>query len=400
VSQTLLTPTVISNELLRRFKNNLSFAAGASHEYDDKFQKIGDSYTLRDPVKLLAVDGATMSVQDIEESGRLLQINTQKHSAFQFSSKDLTLTIDRFGERYLDSAAVALANAFEVDGLTMAYQKTYNLVGAQGTTPNTLRLWKQGAAKLDKQACPFDGKRSVVMNSDAEVEIIDVLKGLFQSGDQIKKQYETGRMGRTMGADWSLAQNIRTHTAGPQGGTPLVDGATQSGSSINVKGFTAAVASRLKKGDVIEFGTVYMVNPVSGDQYLDKAQFTLTADFSSDVAGKGPLQLSPALVLTGAKKNVSGAPIDGDTITVKTGAANTLSAQNLIYHKDAFCYAMAPLELPQGVHFAGRSIDKQTGLSIRIVSAYNISTDVFATRADIAYGWAAKREAWACRVIG
>jgi hypothetical protein len=42
--------------------------------------------------------------------------------------------------------------------------------------------------------------------------------------------------------------------------------------------------------------------------------------------------------------------------------------------------------------------DPKTGLSIRFVSAYDISTDRFITRADVMYGWAARNPAWACRI--
>jgi hypothetical protein len=281
----------------------------------------------------------------------------------------------------------------------MAYQSTSNLVGTPGTTPATFLVWKQALAKLDKNSCPFDGKRNVVMNSDAETATIDALKGLFQSSEQIKNQYEKGRMGTTAGADWKIDQNVRTHQVGPLGGTPLVNGANQSGSSLVTDGWTAAAAQRLRKGDNFTIANVYAVNPVSGDQLADLKQFTVAADFASDGTGAGSIQLTEAIVTSGPLKNVSGSPADNAAITV-VGTASQLTPQNLVFHKNAFVYAMAQLELPKGVHFAGRATDDQTGLSIRIVSAYDIVNDLFATRADIAYGWAARRPQWACRVAG
>jgi hypothetical protein len=399
-TDTLLTPTVISNELLRRFKNNLSFAAGASHEYDAKFDKIGDTYNLRVPVRFTAVKSATLSLQDITETKVPLQLTTQAHTGFQFGSKDLTLTVDRFGDRYLDSAAVALSNAFDADGLTMAYQATHNLVGTPGTTPNTLKLFKQASAKLDKNACPFDGKRTYCINSDAETEIVDSLKGLFQSSEQIKNQYVKGRMGTAMGGDWVVDQNVRTHTPGTPGAGAQVDGVGLTGATIAVKGLTST-SGAYKKGDIITFTTVYAVNPVSGDVLPDLRQFTITADTAVVGAGTtiASLPIDPPITISGASKTCSNAPADGSAITLVTTTAVN-SPQNLVYHKDAFCYAMAPLELPKGVHFAGRAIDEQTGLSIRIVSSYDITNDLFATRADILYGWAARRPSWSCRIAG
>jgi hypothetical protein len=132
-----------------RFKNNLSFAAGASHEYDERFDKIGDTYKLRVPPRFVANDGAdiTSQIQDVTESTIDLAINERKNVAFQFTSKDLTLTIDRFADRYLNSAAVSLANAFEVSGLTMAYQKTPNWAGTAGETLATVTSWSLRALR-------------------------------------------------------------------------------------------------------------------------------------------------------------------------------------------------------------------------------------------------------------
>src|SRR5215471_17794202 len=136
-TNTLLTSSVITNELLRRFKNNMGFSGAVSHTWDDKFAvegaKIGDTLRLRDPVMLQAVDGPVMNPQNVTETQKTLTLNKQKVVGFAFTSKDLTLSIDQFSDRYLASASVALANAIDVDGLTMADQTVPNLVGTVGT---------------------------------------------------------------------------------------------------------------------------------------------------------------------------------------------------------------------------------------------------------------------------
>ena len=400
MANTLLTPTIISNELLRRFKNNLNFAKNCTHEFDSEFDKIGGQFNLRVPVKFSAVKSAVLSVQDVTEVTKPLVINTQAHTGFQFTSKDLTLTVDKFGDRYLNSAAVALANTFEADGLTMAYQNTFNMVGTPGTTPTALRTYKAALAAMDKQSAPFDGDRNIVINSDAELEIIDSLKGLFQSSTQIKNQYEMGRMGTAMGADWNLNQVVRTHQVGALGGTPTVNGGSQTGYSLVTNGWTAAAAQRLNQGDVITIAGVTACNPVSGDVYSNLQQFVVTAPASSDGSGNMTISIYPQIQPSGSLKTVSASPAAGAAITVVSGTANQLTPQNLAFHKEAFCYAMAQLELPQGVHFAGRSTDKDTGLSLRIVSSYDIVNDLFVTRVDSMYGWAPKRNEWAARIAG
>jgi P22 coat protein - gene protein 5 len=400
-SNTLLTPTIIANELLMRFKNNLGFAKTVAHDYDGKFDKIGDTYNLREPVRFTTGTTAdiTSAIQDVTESSIPLTITTQRVAAFQFTSKDLTLTVDRFADRYLNSAAVALANAFEVDGLSKAYQNTANLVGTPGTTPATAKVILDAGAMLDNNACPVDGDRYLCVNPSTQASMVDTLKGLFQSSNDIAQQYRKGRMGEGLGFDWGMSQNIRVHTNGTQGGSPLFAGA-QTGSSIATDGWTPGAT--IKAGTVFTLQTtgsaakVYAVNPVSGDTLDYQQQFVVTADVTA-TDGTATLSISPAIVTTGAKKNVSVAPGDNAVITI-VGSASTGYAQNLAYHKKAFQFAMVPLEVPQGVHFAKTATDPDAGLSIRMVSAYNVLTDVFVTRCDVMYGWAAARSAWACRI--
>jgi hypothetical protein len=398
VSNSLLTPTIIANELLMRFKNNLAFAKTTSHEYDDKFDKIGDTYNLREPVRFVANSGAdvTSQIQDVTENKVALQVATQKNAAFQFTSKDLTLTIDRFAERYLDSAAVALSNAFEVDGLTVAYQATANLVGTPGTVPATAKVILDAGTKLDNNSAPIDDDRYVCLNSAGQASMVDALKGLFQDSTSISSQYRKGRMGKALGFDWGMSQNIRVHTNGTQAGTPLTNGATQSGASIVTDGWTAA--NTVKKGTIITFAGVNAVNPVSGDDQGVLLQNVVAADATADGSGNMTITLTEAIVTTGAAKNATSTIADNSAIVISSGSASTGYAQNLAYHKHAFVYAMVPLEVPHGVHFGKTAVDKDSGLSIRVVSAYNVLTDVFVTRCDVLYGWAARRPRWSCRI--
>jgi len=401
VANSLLTPQVITNELLRRFKNNLGFAGAVSHEWEDRFAvsgaKIGDTIKLRMAPKFVAVKSAILSIQDVIEPNKTLTLNIQAHVGFQFTSKDLTLTIDRFRERYLESAAIALANIVDVDGLTLAYQTTPNSVGTPGTVPSALRTYYQAGQKIDENSAPLDDQRTVVISPAMQTEILDATKGLFNSQVQIKNQYERGRMGIAAGFNWVMDQNVRTHTVGQQGGTPLVNGASQTGSTLVTDGWTAAAANRLKMGDTFTIAGVYAVNPVSGDPLGSLQSFTVTADVSSDGSGNATIPIYPAIVTSGASKTVSNSPADNAAITVN-GAPSTASPQGIAFHKDAFTLAMAPLELPQGVHFAAKQQDPDTGVSIRMVSAYDIINDVFATRCDILYGWAATHPEWACRI--
>ena len=57
----------------------------------------------------------------------------------------------------------------------------------------------------------------------------------------------------------------------------------------------------------------------------------------------------------------------------RPNCSGTVSPQNIIMHRNAFTLAVADLELPEGVHFAGRASDKEIGLSMRVVRQYTIN---------------------------
>jgi len=268
VPNTLLTAQVITNELLLRFKNSLGFSGAIAHTWDDKFAvegaKIGDTLRLRDAARFTVAKGRVITPQDVIEGSKTLTLNQQANVSFQFSSAELTLTIDAFRDRYLDSAAVALANQVDVDGLLMAYQSTANAIGTPGSPLTMLDAAWQAGEVLDLNSTPMDGRRTMVISPKVQTLTLKAAQGLFQSSTQVKNQYERGRMGTMGGFEWVMDQNTPVHTVGPLGGAPQVGAASQIGSTLNVTGFTAAAALRLKKGDLFTLPTVFGTNPVSG----------------------------------------------------------------------------------------------------------------------------------------
>lgn len=403
MANTILTPSMIAKEALMAFKNKLGFTNAVDKQYSDEFAqkgaKIGSSITIRKPPRFTVSSGPALSVQDVVEESTSLSLSSQKHVDFKFSSQELTLSIDRFRERYLDNAMVALANQVDMDGLQLAAQSVSNSVGTPGTTPATATVYLQAQQKLNEMACPQDSKRSIFINPAANTTIVDALKGLFQSGDRIAEQYESGMMGLGLGAKWYLAQNIYTGTVGPLGGTPLVNGAGQTGATLSTKGWTAAAAARLNKGDVFTIAGVFAVNPITKQSTGALQQFVVTSAFSSDASGNGSVGIYPSIVTSGSTQTVTASPNDGAAITV-VGAAAAVTPQNILCHKNAFTLGTADLQLPGGVDFAAIASDEESGLSIRVVRAYDINNDVFPCRLDILYGWAALRPEWACRIQG
>ena len=107
-------------------------------QYKKEFVKIGDSVTIRQPVKFLATDGATRSNQDVIEQTTSIVINNRKHVSWSFSTQDLTLTIEEYAERYIKPAMIALSNCVDRALCIEGAQGFFNRVGTVSYTHLTL----------------------------------------------------------------------------------------------------------------------------------------------------------------------------------------------------------------------------------------------------------------------
>lgn len=403
-ANTLLTISMITKEALRILENNLAFTKRVNRQYDEKFAiegaKIGYTVNARKPVRYIVTTGQALQLQDATETSVPVTLTTQDHVDFQFSSADLALSVDDFSNRFLKPAVSALANKIDSNGLKL-YHQIYNAVGTPGTTPNALLVYLMAGVALDNSAAPMDGMRSLVITPKMQATMVDALKGLFQQATAIANQYIKGTMGTAGGFEWAMDQNCPTHTVGALGGVPLTNGAGQVGASLITDGWTAAAATRLKKGDVITVDGVFGVNPQSRESTGELQQFTVTADAASDGAGNMTIPISPAIVIAGPYQTVTGAPADGAAILTfghASNFANKVSPQGVAFHRDAFTLVTADLPVPNGVDKASRISDKQLGISLRMVRDYDINTDQWPCRIDVLYGWATLRPELACRV--
>lgn len=397
---TLLTISMITREALRVLVNNLTFTKQVNRQYSDKFAiegaKIGSTVNARKPPRYVGRTGPALSVEDATESQVPVALTTQFGVDISFTSQELTLSIDDFSERFIQPAIATVANKIDFDGLQL-YRTVANAVGTPGTVPTALLTYLDSGVALDNNSAPMDGKRSLVLNPRMQATIVDNLKGLFQSSDKIAQQYEKGKMGEAIGYKWYMDQNVAVHQVGPLGGAPAVNGAGQTGSNLVTNAWTAAAALRLRQGDVFTIANVFGVNPQNRQTTGALQQFVVTANVSSDGAGNATIPIFPAIVTSGAFQTVTASPGNGALLTV-LGAANTNTPQGLAFHKDAFTFVSADLQMPRGVDMAARVSDPQTGISIRMVRAYNISTDQFPCRLDVLYGWKELYPENACRI--
>ncbi|MGQ0835642.1 MAG: P22 phage major capsid protein family protein, partial [Gammaproteobacteria bacterium] len=358
--------------------------------------KVGDTVTIRKPVKFSVSDGATRVNQDVTETSTSIVINKRKHISWNFTTSDLTLKIEEYSERYIEPALNSLADQVDLDLLALA-SDVYNAVGTPGTTPNSFSVLGDAAVKLDNEAVPSD-MRSTVLNPAANWAMADALKGTLNA-DMSKDFIRKGKLGHVAGADVYGVQNISRITTGPKGGTPLVNGAAQTGSSLITDGWTAAVAQRVAVGDVFTIANVFAVNPVNKASTGQLRQFVVAtgSTLNSDAGGNLTITISPAITTTGPYQSVTVGAADNAALTF-LGTASTAYPANLTFHRDAFALVMVPLELPRGAAFKARA--QADGMSVRVINDYDIDADTDIIRLDILYGVKTLYAELACRIFG
>jgi hypothetical protein len=392
MTQTILTPTAVTREALRVLHQKLNFIGSINRQYDDSFAKsgakIGDSLKIREPNQFVVRTGKTLNTQDISETSQTLTVATQKGVDVNFSSAELTMSLDDFSKRVLDPAMSVLAANLEADAMSM-YKDVYNSVWDTGNAIVYGDILD--ARVLLQRGLAPSGDRTANLNPQDMVDLVKDTKTLFQDQGQIAKQYKEGHMGRAAGLDFMENTLWPNHTTGSEDAAYVVNtstGITSGTATIT----TTAGSGTLSVGDVF---TVEGVNSVHPESKVDTGvlqQFVVTAA----VSAAGAWAVAPTPITSGAKQNIVINSAGASKDVVVAGTASTEHTSSLLYHKDAFTFATADLIMPNGVDFARREV--QDGISLRIVRAYDINNDNLPCRIDVLYGYKSLRPQWASRL--
>ena len=410
MANNLLTISKITNEALMVLENELTFTGEVDRNYDDQFAvvggKIGSTVNVRRPGRFIGTTGPALNVEDFNETSVPVTLSTQFHVDTSFTTQDLALSLDMFSDRVLKPAVAAIANKIDRDGLVVAAANTANIVGTAGTPPTSLLTYLTAGAYLDSEGAPRDGRRSCIVEPFTSATIVDSLKGLFVPNQKISQQYEKGMMGTdSAGMKWKMDQNVVSQTFGSFAGTGAVATTTATGflttgwASTSTITLIATGAVSLNAGDTFQIAGVYAVNPQNRQAYgTNKLRNFVVKTAASGTSTSFSVTVSPAVITAGQFQNVSIPSTSATAAVTFFNSSGTVSPQNIVMHRNAFTVAMADLELPEGVHFAGRASDKELGMSIRVVRQYTINNDSIPTRLDVLYGWAPLYPELACRV--
>jgi len=400
LANSLLTIDMITRKSLAILENELELTRNVNRQYDDSFAvtgaKIGSTLRIRLPDRALVTDGAALQVQDDNEQYTTLTVGSQKHIGVSFTTAEMAMSLDDFGDRVLKPRISQLAASIDAD-VANAFKDIYQSVGTPGTTPATSQVLLQGQQKLNEAAAEKTPRYATV-NPAANAGLVEGLKGLFSPSDVISRQFKSGLISTdVLGySEIGMSQSIKTFTTGTRTGSHTVTSTVSTQGSTTLA-ITGTGSQTILRGDVFTVAGVYAVNPQTRESTGSLQQFVATADATAS-GGAYTVSVSPAMyTASNALATIDAFPVASAVVTFM-GSASMVYPQNLIYHKNAITFATADLLLPQGVDMASRQ--QANGISLRIVRQYDINNDRMPCRIDVLYGYSTIRPQQAVRLWG
>ncbi len=391
---TLLTHQMIAREAAAMLDEEMYFSTRVNRGREEEFTqavsgyKKGDTVSIKVPPAPIVYSGATFaeggSAAVFAETSVALTLDTQKHTGLTFTAVERALEMSEFKERILRPSIRSLAATAEADLILRASKFCPNVVGTAGTTPTTAKTFGQARGYMQRFLAP-PGDRTLLLSSEANIEMVDASKALFSPAPSIAKMYSEGAvLGMFMGSAVFESVNLTPYGNGADI-VMTVNGATQTGSTLAVTGNTSVAA-----GQIFTMPGVYAVHPLTGVATTTLQQFVVTA-----TSATGNITIYPPITTSMPNKTVSNSPTDTNALTF-VGLASTTYARSLMFHRDAFTVAFAPLPVLAGCEGYTATMN---GMSVRVMTGGNFNADTESTRVDVLYGIAAPRPLHACGII-
>jgi hypothetical protein len=386
MASTLLTADEITREALDIFHQKATFIGSINRQYDDSFAqtgaKIGSALRIRMPNEYEVGDGEAINPQETVEDNIVLRVQRRKHIAVQFTSEEQTMSLDDFSSRVLDPQLAKLVSVVESDTIDDVLKAVSCQVDQNGTA-FTFDTFLAAREVLNNNLVPNDGKRTAILKSRHARKLSNDLKANQNPAGDISGIIRDGMMQRVAGFgdiyESSHIVDLTTGTAA-EGDTSYLS--NQVAAQDNTESLIVDTGSTtFKRGDIIELESVNEVHPETKVDTGRLMQFVITADVAANATA---LPISPKLIFSGVKQNVSAALANNKKIFKRGGGNGDTTNLSCAYHENTFTFATADLKMPRGNTFSSRK--QKDGISLRFVEDYEIRTDLSIARLDILYG--------------
>lgn len=387
MSNLFQTTQYVLDETFVRFVNYLNFAKVANRNLEADFKDLkyatGQTINYRLEERYLGGEGATATSEARVQVIRPLTINKQFHTMVEFTGYELTFDRARdqpYLDMMLNPRAKTLANKVENFIASTFQSQVYQYVGTPGV-PITFDTILLADAYMTALGIPEDGNRYFANDPFVSAALSNALYTVFNMTVN-RGALLDGFIGHLSGFDF-FKTNFLTRQiagAGQAGGSPptgfqlagtVTNGPISGGNTIIVTGLIASQAIAFNVGDLITVAPaagVYMVNPLTyAPIYSATAQFVVTAIAASDGGGNATISVSPSIVVSGARQNISAAIPNGAQLYM--AQSHNVS---IAYHNQSVVFAAPPIkELKGGVEAVTTYSDLY-----KIAMTYTLGADI------------------------
>jgi len=385
MSNTILTHQMIAREAAAMLVEEDNLIPNINTGYDGEIAATPNGYKKGGTVKIgippvpVTWTGSTFVDNDVAESYVNLTLDQQYGAGLKFTAVEKALSLSQFKERFLRPAMNSVRTQVRASLLQSMMYGASQAVGTSGTLATDRKTYAQAGAALDRALAPSD-QRTILLSSDAALNLQDTNAALFNPSAEISKEFKTGKLGMYSGFDFYTDQALPVLTAGA--GAGYLTGAVVAGSEIAVTTGTGAI----KKGQILTIAGVHAVHPITGVSNGQLRQFVVTADYAG---GAGNVAVYPAITATSANAigTVDALPSSGKAVTL-FDTASASARQDLAFHKNAFVAAFAPLPVLASTEGYTATAGN---VSVRVATGGDFVNDIERTRVDVLFGSAVIR---------
>lgn len=394
MANTLLTPKVYANVMLKLLKNNLVMGRLVTTQFKNEFKKVGDTVYIKRPPEFVVREGAVAQVQNVTEGEAPIKIDRQRGIDISFTSLEATLTVDSLlNSEIMQSEAAQLAQTIDSDLMSQCLEFP-NWVGTPGQTIDSAVDFFKGPERLDTLAVPGNDRAGVLSPADYWA-LAGNFTGLYAQTEVANSALQRAKIPLLGNVQPYMTQSIINLTTGTRAasGAAQVDGANQNVTyasisandykqTLNIKGLTAG--HTIKAGEVFSMAGVNSVNPRTKQTTGVAYQCVVLADVTADGSGLAQITIANPIITSGAYQTVDAAPADSAPITWM-GTASTSYRQNAVFHKSSIALVFAKLVQPYTGE-ASYATDPETGVSVRYWRTSDGINDTHLHRWDVLYG--------------
>lgn len=391
----LINDIVLPGSLVN-FRNNSVITNAIKPHYDDSYKfngaKAGQAINLRTHQEVtVREDTFNMAVQDMEQKSVPLVRSKVFGVDISYTDAELTQDVDGFLEYRVKPIMSTLAAKVDAYVYSQLALKVPNTVTLPVTNIDSDDILLAGVY-LDNASAPRDGSRMVVLNPLGMKQLVSSSAALFNNAKNISQQYTDGIVSLpSLGFNFGMSQNVSSLTTGARNASYVVNAPPVNGATTcTIQTGTGS----LVVGDSFTFDNVFEVNKMTKASTGVLKKFVVTA---ASAGGSSTLTFFPAIISSGQYQNVTALPI-ATAAVLFTGTASTAYPQAMAFHPDFAAIGFCDLEAPAKGSGAIGSRMVEDGVSMSVVTGYDIRTRQQYMRWDILMGVALVEPSLACRI--